>query len=161
MENSEGGVETNGSNDTSGKQPQAEIAGRALTFCHGKSSRGPTQAEQRLLALMHANPGATIAQLAKLSDKSRPAIMMCLKRLKEAGLVDHVGRGSWTVADVDLVDAAPADVDLCDDAAAPPTEPSWSSWVTPLSGRHLARFTAGGRVRGGNDDSELNYPAHA
>ena len=117
--NDEGGGGTGGSN---GK--------------HGEASpwlRPPTQAEDRLLALMRANPGATVARLAELSDRSRPAIVMCLKRLEEAGLVDHGGRGSWTVADADLVDAARPSTTSC--------------WVTPLSGKHAARFAADGRVR--------------
>lgn len=120
--NDEGGGGTGGSNGASGK--------------HGAVSpslRPPTQTEDQLLALMRANPGATIAQLVELSGRSRSAIVICLKRLEEAGLVDHGGRGSWTVADADLVDAAP-----------PSTTPSW---LTPLSGNHAARFAADGRVR--------------
>ncbi len=120
--NDEDGGGTSGSNGASGK--------------HGEASPGlrpPTRAEDRLLALMRANPGATVARLAELSDRSRPAIVMCLKRLEEAGLVDHGGRGSWTVADAALVDAVPRSTTSC--------------WVTPLSGKHAARFAAGGRVR--------------
>lgn len=117
--NGEGGAGTGRSNDTSGKR--------------SKSSQGPTRVQEHLLALMRANPGATVARLAELSRRSQPAIAMCLKRLKEAGLVNHGGRGTWTLANIDPVNAAP-----------PPT---MASWVSPLSGRHVARFTAGGRVR--------------
>jgi hypothetical protein len=117
--NGEGGAGTDRSNDTSGER--------------GKSSRGPTQVQERLLALMRANPGATVVRLAELSRRSQPAIAMCLKRLKEAGLVNHGGHGSWTPADIDPVDAAPPS--------------TMASWVSPLSGRHVARFTACGRVR--------------
>jgi hypothetical protein len=94
----------------------------------GSSGGCRRKAKERLLALMRANPGTTVRRLAELTGRSPPAIGQALKRLAEAGLVDHGGHGSWTVADVDLGDGAPPST----------TAP----WVTPLSGRHVARFDA-------------------
>ena len=52
---------------------------------------------------------------------------MSLKRLAEAGLVDHPSKGVYTV-----IDKAPTPK---------------STWIEPLSGKHAARHAADGRVR--------------
>jgi hypothetical protein len=92
------------------------------------------QADQQLLALMRDNPGATIARLTELSDRSRSSIVLSLKRLEEAGLVNHAGHGSWAAIEEDVDEEAPL-------------PPKTAHWVAPLSGKHVARHTAGGRVR--------------
>ena len=92
-------------------------------------------ADQQLLALMRDNPCATIARLTALSGLSRLATSLSLRRLERMCLVEHAGRGTWVAVDADLVE----------DGAPPSTREA--SWVKPLSGRHVARFTADGRVR--------------
>jgi hypothetical protein len=52
---------------------------------------------------------------------------LSLKRLEEAGLIEHPGKGVYAAVD----------------QALPPK----SAWVEPLSGRHLARHAADGWVR--------------
>jgi len=124
----EGGDEANGGDGRDGKDGKDGDDWPS-------SRRGPAsdRADQQLLALMRANPGATIARLTKLSGRSRSSIVLSLSRLKAAGLVDHRGRGSWTAVDADLVDAAPPS--------------ATGGWVAPLSGKQIARFAADGRVR--------------
>jgi hypothetical protein len=95
---------------------------------------------ERLLALMQDNPGATIAQLTKLSGRSRSSIVLSLKRLEEVGLVNHGGHGCWAVIEDD-----PEPID-----EGTPLPPKTAHWVAPLSGKHVARYPAGGRVRGEN-----------
>ena len=97
-------------------------------------------ADQRLLALMRDNPGATIAQLTMLSGRSRSSTVLSLKRLEEAGLVNHGGHGSWAVIE--------DDPDPINDET--PLPPKTADWVAPLSAKHVARYPAGGRVRGEN-----------
>lgn len=97
-------------------------------------------ADQQLLALMRDNPSATIAQLTKLSGRSRSSTVLSLKRLEEAGLVNHGGHGSWAVIE--------DDPDAYDDGT--PLPPKTAHWVAPLSAKYVARQTAGGRVREGN-----------
>jgi hypothetical protein len=94
------------------------------------------QTDQQLLALMRDNPGATITQLVRLSGRSRSSIVMSLKRLEEAGLVDHGGHGSWA--------AIEDDPDLIDEG--PPMSPKTAHWVAPLSGKHVARRATDERV---------------
>jgi hypothetical protein len=127
-----GGPGADQSNGAGGAGTEGSIGGGGAFCKSSKGPRSPTQAEERLLALMRANRDATIARLAELSGRSRPAIVMCLKRFEEAGLVDHGGRAFWTVADADPLDEAPI---------------STSRWITPLSGKHIARFAADKRVR--------------
>jgi hypothetical protein len=123
-EGDRGGQSGGGGGDETGR---LDGANDKLGDSSGKRRRH-TEAEEQLLALMRANPGATVGRLAELTGRSRSAIVQRLTRLEKAGLVEHGGHGSWTVADVDLGDAAPPST----------TAP----WVTPLSGRHVARFDA-------------------
>jgi hypothetical protein len=77
-------------------------------------------------------------QAAVKSDKASPIssgsgggrgrrTVASLKRLEEAGLVEHLTKGVYTTVD-----------------QAPPPKPGW---IEPLSGRHVARHAADGRVR--------------
>jgi Winged helix-turn-helix DNA-binding len=127
-EPTEGGGEANGGEGGHGKKGNDAAP---------RQRKASEHADQRLLALMRDNPGATIAQLTKLSGRSRSSIVLSLKRLEEAGSVSHGGHGSWAVIDYDP--------HVTDEEA--PLPPNTAHWVAPLSGRHVARHTAGGRVR--------------
>jgi hypothetical protein len=98
----------------------------------GKSRQAPrpqpaVKSDQALLALMRANPGASLSDLIRLGRRPRTSTVLSLKRLEEAGLVEHPSKGVYTAVD----------------QASPPK----SAWVEPLSGSHLARHAADGRVR--------------
>jgi hypothetical protein len=98
----------------------------------GKSRHAPkpkpaVKSDQALLAVMRANPGATLADLIRLGRRPRTSTVASLKRLEEAGLVEHPSKGVYR-----LLDQAP---------------PPKSAWVEPLSGSHVARHAADGRVR--------------
>ena len=97
-----------------------------------KSRRAPrpqpaVKSDQALLALMRANPGASLADLIRLGRRPRTSTVLSLKRLMKAGLIEHPSKGVYTA-----VDQAP-----------PPKQ----AWVEPLSGSHVARHAADGRVR--------------
>ena len=97
----------------------------------GKSRRAlrpqpAVKSDQALLALMRANPGASLADLIRLGRRPRTSTVLSLKRLEEAGLVEHPSKGVYTAV-----------------GQAPPK----SAWVEPLSGSHVARHAADGRVR--------------
>jgi hypothetical protein len=47
------------------------------------------KSDQALLAMMHANPGASLADLIRLGRRPRLSTVASLKRLEEAGLVEH------------------------------------------------------------------------
>jgi hypothetical protein len=47
-------------------------------------------ADQSLLALMRDNPGGSIAKPTQVSGRSRSSTVLSLKRLEEAGLVNHM-----------------------------------------------------------------------
>jgi hypothetical protein len=76
---------------------------------------------------MRANPGASLADLIRLGRRPRKSTVSSLKRLVQAGLVEHPGKGVYKP-----VDRAP---------------PQNSTWVERLSGSHVARHAADGRVR--------------
>lgn len=59
--------------------------------------------------------------------RPRNSTVASLERLEEAGLVEHSGRGKWTV-----VEASP---------------PKPAGWIEPLSGKRVASHAADGRVR--------------
>jgi hypothetical protein len=80
-----------------------------------------------LLAVMRANPDASLADLIRLGRRPRRSIVASLKRLEEAGLVEHPSKGQYRVVD-QVTTPKPA-------------------WIEPVSGRHVARHAADGRVR--------------
>lgn len=88
--------------------------------------------DEALLALMRANPAARSAEIIRLNGRPRNSTVLSLERLEKAGLVEHAGRGKWTVVDPDLLEAA---------------TPKPAGWIAPLSGKRLARHAADGRVR--------------
>lgn len=110
-------------------------AGRDKDGSPPRRRQASDQADRQLLALMRDNPGVTITQLVRLSGRSRSLIVMSLKRLEEAGAVEHGGRGSWAA----IVD----DPDLIDEGSLPPKT---AHWVAHLSGKHVARRAVDGRV---------------
>jgi hypothetical protein len=98
----------------------------------GKSRRAPrpqpaVKSDTALLAVMRANPGASLADLIRLGRRPRTSTVLSLKRLGEAGLVEHPSKGVYTAVD------------------QPPTPKP--AWIEPLSGAHVARHAADGRVR--------------
>jgi hypothetical protein len=95
------------------------------------SRRQPAvKSDQALLAVMRGNPGASLADLIRLGRRSRKSTVASLKRLEEAGLVEHPGKGVYSAVDPDLIET-----------------PKPTSWVEPLSGKRVARNAADGRVR--------------
>src|SRR6516165_4222036 len=94
---------------------------------HAPRRRPVVESDQALLALMRANPGASLADLIRVGRRPRTSTVLSLKRLEEAGLVEHPSKGVYAA-----VDQAP---------------PQKSAWVEPLSGSHVARHAADGRVR--------------
>ena len=98
----------------------------------GKTKHAPRpqpaiKSDKALLAVMQANPGASLADLIRLGRRPRTSTVLSLKRLEEAGLVEHPSKGVYTAVD-----------------QVPPPNPAW---VEPLSGRQVARHAADGRVR--------------
>ena len=98
--------------------------------------------DQALLALMQANPDATVTEIIRMNRRPRNSTVLSLERLEKAGLVEHAGRGKWKVVDSDLLEVP----------AAKPAD-----WVEPLSGKRAARHAADGRVR---DELTMAAGAH-
>ena len=73
-----------------------------------KGSHSPREAaakhDEALLALMQANPDASVTEIIRMSGRPRNSAMLSLERLEKAGLVEHAGRGKWTVVDPDLLE---------------------------------------------------------
>jgi hypothetical protein len=113
-------------------EPKAHVPAHG----EGKSRHTPrrqpaVKSDQALLAVMRANPCASLADLIRLGRRPRKSTVASLKRLEEAGLVEHPGKGVYTAVDPDLIE----------------TLKPKSAWVEPLSGKHVARYAADGRVR--------------
>ena len=88
--------------------------------------------DQALLALMRANPDANVTEIIRMNGRPRNSTVLSLERLEKAGLVEHAGRGKWTVVDPDR---------------SRPPAPKPAGWIEPLSGTRVARHAADGRVR--------------
>jgi hypothetical protein len=100
--------------------------------CGGGGYTAPEEVAKNdaaLLELMRANPHASLTEILRMNGRPRNSTVTSLKRLEAAGLVEHAGRGKWTVVDPDLPREKPA------------------GWIAPLSGKHTARHSAAGRVR--------------
>ena len=82
---------------------------------------------------MRANPDASVTEIIRMNGRPRNSTVLSLERLEKAGLVEHAGRGKWTVVDPDLLEAPG------------PRKPA--GWIEPLSGARVARHAADGRVR--------------
>jgi hypothetical protein len=94
---------------------------------HAPRPQPAVKSDKALHALMRANPGASLADLIRLGRRPRTSTVASLKRLEEAGLVEHPSKGIYNA-----VDQAPTPK---------------ASWIEPLSGTHVARHAADGRVR--------------
>ena len=94
------------------------------------SREAAAEHDQALLALMRANPDASVTELIRMSGRPRNSTVLSLERLEKAGLVEHAARGKWTVADLLEVPA-----------------PKPAGWIEPMSGARVARHAADGRVR--------------
>jgi hypothetical protein len=94
---------------------------------HPPRPQPAAKSDKALLAVMRANPGASLFELIRLGKRARTSTVASLKRLVEAGIVQHPDKGVYTVAD-----------------QAPTPKPAW---IEPLSGAHVARHAADGRVR--------------
>ena len=94
---------------------------------YAAKSKPAAKSDQALLAVMRANPDASLADLIRLGRRPRTSTVASLKRLEEAGLVEHPSKGQYRVVD---------------QVTTPKT-----AWVEPVSGRHVARHAADGRVR--------------
>jgi hypothetical protein len=94
---------------------------------HAPRPQPAAKKDQALFAVMRANPGASLADLIRLGRRPRTSTVLSLKRLEEAGLVEHPSKGIYKAVDL-----------------APPPKPAW---IEPLSGSHVARHAADGRVR--------------
>jgi hypothetical protein len=123
------------------KPPAGQGNGAAKNDAVKKHARGngghaPHQAaarhDQTLLALMRANPSASVTEIIRLNGRPRNSTVASLERLEKAGLVEHSARGKWTVVDPDLAEA--------------PT-PKPAGWTAPLSAKRVARHAADGQVR--------------
>ena len=102
--------------------------------------------DQALLALMQANPRATVTELIRMNGRPRNSTVLSLDRLEKAGLIEHAGRGKWKVVDPDLLDPRTSG------SGGKPAD-----WVEPLSGKRAARHAADGRVR---DELTMAAGAH-
>ena len=70
--------------------------------------------DEALLALLQANPHATVTEIIRMNSRPRNSTVLSLDRVEKAGLVQHAGRGKWKVVDPDLPEAPapkPAGVD--------------------------------------------------
>lgn len=124
--------------DKDGEPKASAVAGG-----HGKSRSAQkpqpaAKSDKALLAVMRANPGASLAELIRLGRRSRTSTVVSLKRLAEAGLVAHPSKGVYTA-----IDQAPTPK---------------SAWIEPLSGAHVARHAADVRIRGARRRDEKGEP---
>jgi hypothetical protein len=94
---------------------------------HASRPQPAVKSDQALLVVMRANPDASLADLIRLGRRPRTSTVAWLKRLEEAGLVEHPSKGQYRVVD-QVTTPKPA-------------------WIEPVSGRHVARHAADGRVR--------------
>jgi hypothetical protein len=94
---------------------------------HAPRPQPAVKSDKALLTVMRANPSASLADLIRLGRRPRSSTVASLKRLEEAGLVEHPTKGVYRAVD-----------------QAPTPKPAW---IEPLSGAHVARHSADGRVR--------------
>ena len=129
---SNGGREVNCANGSNGVAKLHEAKEAARANGHHAPREGAAKHDQALLALMQANPDATVTEIIRMNGRPRNSTVLTLDRLEKAGLVEHAGRGKWKVVDPDLLEV-PA--------------PRPAGWIEPLSANHKARHAADGRVR--------------
>jgi hypothetical protein len=108
-------------------EPKASVPASGDDESRPALNRSAVKSDHALLAVMRANPGASLADLIRLGPRPRTSTVLSLKRLEEAGLIEHPSKGVYAAID----------------QALPPK----SAWVAPLSGSHVARHAADGGVR--------------
>ena len=68
---------------------------RAKKAARAKGRHNPRETaakhDQALLALMRANPDATVTEIIRMSGRPRNSAMLSLERLEKAGLVEQPG----------------------------------------------------------------------
>jgi hypothetical protein len=140
--------------------PRASAVSNVASTRHFSAARH----DQALLALMRANPGASVTEIIRINRRPRNSTMASLERLERAGLVEHEGRGKWIAVEA-LARNQPASAGSApgggnqppgasdaksiarrQDREAEPPKPA--GWIEPLSGARVARHAADGRVRG-------------
>jgi hypothetical protein len=125
-----GAGESNGVAKSDGAKKGARPPGPQARGRHN-SREAAAKHDQALLALMRANPDAKVTEIIRMNGRPRNSTVLSLERLEKAGLIEHAGRGKWTV-----IDPAPK-----------PPGPEARGWIEPLSGTRVARHAADGRVR--------------
>lgn len=65
---------------------------------------GAAKHDEALLALMQANPHATVTEIIRMNGRPRNSTVLSLERLEKPGLVEHAGRGKWKAVDPDLLE---------------------------------------------------------
>jgi hypothetical protein len=109
-------------------EPKASVPADGGTKSkHVPKPKPAAKSDQALLAAMRANTGASLADLIRLGRRPRTSTVASLRRLEEAGLVEHPSKGVYKAVDQ--------------------AEPPKPAWANPLSGTHVARHAADGRVR--------------
>jgi hypothetical protein len=108
-------------------EPKVSVPAHGDNESRPAPKRRSAKSDHALLAVMRANPGASLADLIRLGRRPRTSTVLSLKRLEDAGLVEHPSKGVYAAVD-----------------QAPPPK---LAWVEPLSGSHIARHAADGRVR--------------
>jgi hypothetical protein len=78
-------------------KPQRAARGRPKRG-NGHVREAPDQCDERLIAVMKANPGASIGALATAIGKSRISTVTALHRLRDAGLAESLDR-VWTLTE--------------------------------------------------------------
>jgi hypothetical protein len=97
---------------------------------HHNPREAAAEHDQALLALMQANPDASVSKLIRMSGRPRNSAVLSLERLEKAGFVEHAARGKWAVVDPNSLEA-------------PAPKPGW---LEPLSANRVAKHTAAMRV---------------
>ena len=130
-----GELKANGADGSNGVARSAGAEGSRRPEHRANGHHNPREAaakhDQALLALMQANPDASVTEIIRMSGRPRNSTMLSLERLEKAGLVEHASRGKWVAVDPDLLEV-PA--------------PKPAGWLEPLSGARVAKHTAAGRV---------------
>jgi hypothetical protein len=65
---------------------------------NGRARQAPDQCDERLIAAMRANPGASIGKLAHAIGKSRTSTISALRRLRDADLAESQDR-VWSLTE--------------------------------------------------------------
>ena len=84
------------SDGASGPAPRIKSGGGGRAKGRHTSREAAAKHDQALLALMRANPGASVTEIIRMNRRPRNSTVLSLDRLEKAGLIEHAGRGKWT-----------------------------------------------------------------